>query len=349
MADREGLAHRLHRLIETTGPLSVAAFMAEANAHYYASRDPLGAEGDFITAPEISQMFGELVGLWCADLWLRAGSPADLHYVELGPGRGTLARDALRAMARVGCTPQVHFVETSPVLREAQRLAVPGAVFHDDSANLPTSGSMLVIANEFFDALPIRQLVATPNGWRERVVALDEENFVPVPGAVPMDATMPGALPAPGTIVETCPAASAIMFDVAARITAQGGAIVAIDYGYQGPAVGDTLQAVSRHQSASPFDNVGEQDLTAHVDFAALAQAALGAGARVAGPVGQGAWLRALGLDARAASLAAAAPDRAEEINAQAARLADADQMGTLFKAIAATAPHWPHPEGFAA
>ncbi len=342
------LEQRLRRLIELSGPVSIAAFMAEANSHYYATRDPFGIGGDFITAPEISQMFGELIGLWCVDLWLRAGSPADVHYVELGPGRGTLAKDALRAMAQAGLAPPVHFVETSPILREAQARAVPGASFHAESSILPASGPLLIIANEFFDALPVRQLVATPQGWRERMVGDDGTRLVPVAGTVPMDAAVPAALGgAPvGTIIETSPAGSAIMHDLAARIALQGGAMLVIDYGYQGPAAGDTLQALKGHRMTDPFADMGEQDLTAHVDFAALAGAAERAGLQVSGPVGQGAFLRALGLDVRAVALARAAPDAAETLQSQTARLADDDQMGQLFKVLAARAPGWPEPEG---
>lgn len=340
----------LQRLIDATGPIPMATFMAEANGHYYATRDPFGAQGDFITAPEISQMFGELIGLWCADLWLRAGRPADVRFVELGPGRGTLAKDALRAMAQVGLIPAVHFIETSPVLRDAQARAVPDAQFHQDVSDLPASGPMLVIANEFFDALPLRQLVRTPQGWRERLVAHADGRFLPVAGAIPMDAAIPETLRGEpvGTIIETSPASSAIMHDLTSRLALQGGALLAIDYGYEGPAAGDTLQALKAHRRADPFAGPGEQDLTAHVDFAALASAARSAGVRVSGPVEQGRFLRALGLDARAASLSRAAPQSAETIAGAAARLADGAQMGKLFKVLAAHAPHWPSPEGFA-
>ena len=171
--------------------------MGESNAHYYAARDPLGGPrevggGDFITAPEISQMFGELVGLWLADIWTRAGSPEDAIYCELGPGRGTLAKDALRSMARFGCAPQVHFVEGSPALRALQAEAVPGALFHDDLSSVPEDGPLLLIANEFFDALPVRQLVRTEAGWRERMVGLGEDDaFVFVVSDQPMDSAVP--------------------------------------------------------------------------------------------------------------------------------------------------------------
>jgi len=189
------LADRFRRLIADTGPISVAQFMGEANARYYAARDPLGATGDFVTAPEISQMFGELVGLWLTDLWLRAGRPAHAVFVELGPGRGTLAADALRAMAQHGLTPPVHLVEGSPALRRVQQVAVPGAAFHDDLSSVPQDAPLLLVANEFLDALPVRQLVRTEAGWRERMVGLDAEGrFVFVAGSRPMNAAVPPEL-----------------------------------------------------------------------------------------------------------------------------------------------------------
>lgn len=235
------------------------------------------------------------------------------------------------------------------MLRDTQKRAVPDATFHDDTASLPASGPMLIIANEFFDALPIRQLISTHDGWRERVLARDANKFIPVPGFIPMDAAVPDTLrrQAPGTILETCPAASAIMHDLASRLAAQGGALLAIDYGYDGPATGDTLQALSKHEMVPPFLNVGEQDLTAHVDFGSLAEAARSGGVRVLPLAEQGQWLRDLGLDVRVASLIEAAPDQAETLRGQAARLADADQMGSLFKILGAYSPGWPRPEGF--
>jgi len=347
--DPSPLALKLERAIERGGPIPVAEFMAEANAHYYATRDPFGAAGDFITAPEVSQMFGELIGLWLADLWLRARSPAHAHYVELGPGRGTLAADALRAMRSVRCAPPVHFVETSPALKSMQAETVPGIVWHDAIATLPEDGPLLVVANEFFDALPIRQFIATHAGWRERVVARDRGGFEAIPGSAPADALIPEQFRrAPtGTIIERAPAAAGICRDLAARIADQGGAAVLIDYGYEGPAPGDTLQAVKGHEHVDPFDEPGERDLTAHVDFAALAREGRAAGLRVFGPVAQGDWLCGLGLDARAASLGATAPERAIEIAEVRARLTGADQMGQLFKVLALVAPDWPEPEGF--
>ncbi|PXA85521.1 methyltransferase [Nostoc sp. 3335mG] len=318
--------------------------MALCNAHYYATRDPLGAAGDFTTAPEISQMFGELIGLWAADLWIRAGKP-DVAWVELGPGRGTLSADALRAMEKAGLAPPVHLVETSPVLRETQAKTVPGARHHESIATLPTDRPLIVVANEFFDALPIRQIVRTEAGWRERMVDLDGDRIVPSLGEQRFDAVVPETL-RNGDVIETSPASVAILRDLAARIVAQGGALLAIDYGYEGPMAGDTLQALHRHRFADPLKAPGEQDLTAHVDFAALAEAARAEGAAAHRVTTQGALLEALGIGARAAALARSAPARQGEIETAWRRLCAPDAMGTLFKALAITAQGWPVPGG---
>ena len=339
-----GITERLARLIEATGPIPVSTFMAEANAHYYATRDPLGAAGDFTTAPEISQMFGELIGSWCADLWQRAGRPAGTAFAELGPGRGTLAADALRAMRAAGFEPPVHFVETSPVLRAAQAERVPRAIWHGDIDDLPGDVPLLIVANEFFDALPVRQLIATRRGWHERLVTHIEAGFVPVPGPL---------IPAPlapaetGTVVETSPASLGIVRALGQRLAAQSGAALIVDYGRAASAAGETLQAVSRHGFADPWQEPGTRDLTAHVDFEALARAATAEGVRIAGPRPQGEWLRAIGIDVRAAALAKAAPDRAEEIDVARSRLVARDLMGDLFKAMALVSPAWPEPAGF--
>jgi len=321
------LEDRLRRRIAEQGPIKVADYMAEANAHYYATRDPLGAEGDFTTAPEISQMFGELVGIWLADLWVRGGRPPGARYVELGPGRGTLAEDALRAMRGVGLAPPVELVETSPVLRAAQAERLL-ARWHDDLSTLPQGGPLLVVANEFFDALPVHQYAAD---GRELTVALADGRFVREGEAV----------------TETSPASLAVAADLAGRIAAQGGAALIVDYGPMRSGTGDTLQSLARHAYADPFEAPGERDLTAHVDFEALADAARAAGARVFGPVEQGAWLKAMGIDVRAAALARAAPERAADIMADRDRLTAPDQMGRLFKAMALVAPSWPDPAGF--
>ena len=334
------LADRLARAIALGGPIPVSQYMAAANAHYYATRDPLGASGDFTTAPEISQMFGELVGLWAADLWDRAGRP-DIYWVELGPGRGTLTADALRAAAKAGFAPPVHLVETSPVLRAAQAKRLPDATWHDDVEELPTDRPLIVIANEFFDALPIRQLLRGAGGWHERLVACQDTLFLPIAGKpVPEGIILAHLRDAPaGTIIETSPASVGIMRVLAARIVAQGGVLLGIDYGYEGPAAGDTLQAVRGHAYANPFEEPGERDLTAHVDFATLAAVGIASGAAVSGPVGQGAFLVALGIDARAAALGpGVAADRDRLVLS----------MGDLFKALAIRHPGWPEPAGFA-
>ena len=322
------LERRLRDRIAREGPITVADYMSAANAHYYATRDPLGMAGDFVTAPEISQMFGELVGLWLADLWQRAGRPERTYYVELGPGRGTLAADALKAMASAGLAPPAHLVETSPVLRDAQAARVPAAAWHDDIGSLPDSGPLLAVANEFFDALPIRQYDAD---GRELRVGLADGQFVR-DGKVRREAS---------------PVSIAIVAALSRRIAAQGGALLIIDYGHEAPGSGDTLQSVAGHRFADPFEAPGERDLTAHVDFAALAEAAREAGLRATGPVGQGPWLEALGIGARAAMLAKAAPERADEIITARRRLTDDEEMGALFKVLALVAPDWPMPEEF--
>jgi NADH dehydrogenase [ubiquinone] 1 alpha subcomplex assembly factor 7 len=345
----EDITARLTRLIATAGPISVAQYMAEANAHYYAIRDPLGAAGDFTTAPEISQMFGELIGLWLADVWMRAGRPTTARYVELGPGRGTLPADALRAMRSAGLDPPAELVETSPALREAQAERVPAARWHDDLGDVPEDVPLLVVANEFFDALPIRQLVATEQGWRERLVAADRGRFKPVVGPRCPDEAIPERLrhAEAGGILETSPACIAIVRELARRIAAQGGAALIIDYGHERTGLGDTLQAVERHAYVSPWEAPGGRDLTAHVDFEALADAALVERVRICGPREQGEWLKTMGINLRAASLTKAAPERAEEIASARDRLTAPEEMGTLFKVMALVSRDWPEPEGF--
>jgi len=320
------LERALRDRILSEGPLTVEAFMAACNAYYYATRDPLGAAGDFTTAPEISQMFGELVGACLADCWARAGKP-DLIYAEPGPGRGTLAADALRVMRSAGLEPPVHFVETSPVLREAQAKAVPGATWHEELDGLPDS-PMLLAANEFLDALPVRQFV----GGVERKVTV-------AAGGLAFDRD--------GEIVETSPARDEAVSLIAKRLVASGGAALVIDYGHSTSAPGDTLQAVHAHGFAPVLDKPGEQDLTAHVDFESAAKAARDAGAAVTAPVPQGEWLERLGIRARARALARRHPERAEKIESARKRLCDSDQMGEMFKVIAIHSPEWPAPAGF--
>ena len=302
--------------------------MDACNTYYYATRDPLGASGDFTTAPEISQMFGELVGAALADCWVRAGSPADAIYAELGPGRGTLAEDALRVLRRAGFAGGVHLVETSPALRSAQAARVPDAIWHDSIAELPQV-PLLLVANEFLDALPVRQFA----GGVERRVTV-------AAGGLAFDRD--------GDIVETSPARDEAVAALATHIGGHGGAALMVDYGHAKSAPGDTLQAVRGHKFAPVLADPGDQDLTAHVDFEAVAKSATAAGAEVTPLVKQGAWLERLGIAARATVLARTHPDRAEEVARAQHRLCDPEQMGALFKVVAIHAPDWPPPAGLA-
>jgi SAM-dependent MidA family methyltransferase len=342
------LAQTLIQRMKEKGPISVADYMEAANTFYYASHDPFGAQGDFITAPEISQMFGELIGIWVADLWTRAQAEK-VYFVELGPGRGTLAADALRAMSVLGRKPDVHFVETSPVLRKLQKERVSGAHWHKGIESLPTDGPLVIIANEFFDALPYRQFIKTYSGWRERMVRHDGDSFVPVPGNEPAEALVPDHLhdALAGSIYETSPTGLAIAKTLAGKISRQGGALLAIDYGHENYAAGDTLQALNAHAYADVFSNPGANDLTAHVDFTALGRAARLGGLRVQGPVSQSFFLGTMGIAARAAALARHHPERAEEIGAAHHRLVDEEEMGSLFRAIAMVNTKWPKAAGF--
>ena len=320
------LAERLKARIAAEGPIGVDVFMGEANAHYYATRDPLGAAGDFITAPEVHQMFGEIVGAALADVWARADRPADAVYAELGPGRGTLAADALRVLRQAGFSGEVHFVETSPSLRAEQGERVRGAMFHDRLDTLPEA-PLLLVANEFFDALPVRQWIGT----EERRIAVTGGRF---------------RFTADGAIRETSPARNEVAVALARHLAAHGGAAIIIDYGYSAGETGDTFQAIKAHRHTDPLDATGEQDLTAHVDFAALAEAARRGGAVPSRVTSQGSWLEALGIGARAMALAARNPDATDSIAAARRRLCDEEEMGRLFKVIALRSSDWPKVAG---
>ena len=314
--------------IRAEGPITVEAFMEACNSYYYATRDPLGADGDFTTAPEISQMFGEMIGACLADVWKRGDAPADAIYAEFGPGRGTLAVDALRVLRTSGFRGDVHFVETSDTLRETQKRAVPDGHWHDAVAELPAK-PLLLVANEFLDALPVRQFVG---GIERRVIAAG--------GGLAFDRD--------GEITETSPARDDAISSIALCTARHGGAALIIDYGHEQAGAGDTLQAVRRHRFSPVLDNPGEQDLTAHVDFEAVVRVARDAGAAVTPVVPQGEWLIRLGIEARAQALSHANPERAADIEAALERLTSRDQMGVLFKVTAIHSPGWPAPAGFA-
>jgi SAM-dependent MidA family methyltransferase len=341
------VAASLRALIRAQGPVTVSRFMAEALYHpqagYYMRAEPFGAAGDFITAPEISQMFGEIVGLWCVDMWARLGAPAAMQLVEIGPGRGTLMADMLRATRRHAPFRPV-LVEVSPRLRAMQQQALAGhdALWVERFEQVP-DGPFILVANELFDALPIRQFMRLRGGWHERMVGVDANGgfvFTAAPDRTPLDLDA-----AEGSIAELCPAADALMQSVAARIVAQGGAALAIDYGRSG-AIGDSLQALRQHRHHPVLEAPGAADLTAHVDFAALARAARAAGAAAHGPTGQGNFLLQLGIAQRAQALQARG---AVGIDEALHRLVDDSQMGTLFKVLAVTPPGLEAPAGFAA
>jgi NADH dehydrogenase [ubiquinone] 1 alpha subcomplex assembly factor 7 len=358
------------------------AFMARANAAYYANHDPFA---DFTTSPEITQVFGEVLGLWAAVMWEAMGQPDPVLLVECGPGRGTLMADALRAVAQAApgfrAALRVHLVETSPRLRATQAAALPERVtWHDELASVP-AGPMLLLANEFLDALPIRQFVRRNGAWVERFV--EGRSFVEAPvesgtfllplppgegwgegnrkhkpqtcTAASLDQARPAlrGLPHPdpfpereGAVLELCETARNIAADVATRVTRNGGAALFLDYGPERSAPGDSLQALQNGKPADPLAAPGEADLTAHVDFAALARAA--SGARVHGPVPQGLFLARLGLFQRSGRLARTQPPaKAASLMQAAQRLAEPDRMGRLFKALCITHPDLPVPPGF--
>jgi SAM-dependent MidA family methyltransferase len=350
------LEKELRRLIKVAGPMPVAHYMSLCLTHpmhgYYVIQDPIGAGGDFITSPEVSQMFGELLGLWAAAVWSLMGAPARVRLVELGPGRGTMMRDALRAAQVVPAfhaALAVHLVEISPALQACQRetlaaLSTPVA-WHTSLDDVP-DGPLIILANEFFDALPVHQMVKQADGWHERVVGVSADGefvFGLAPGAIPhFDRVLPESVreAAEGAIYEW--RSDHMAFEIGRRAVRTGGAALVIDYGHIASGVGDTLQAVGDHDFTDPLVAPGLVDLTAHVDFQSLAQAAESMGARVHGPVEQGAFLRRLGIETRAAALKAeASHDAARRIDAALARLTEGGRtgMGTLFKAIALADP----------
>ncbi|EEW24644.1 class I SAM-dependent methyltransferase [Rhodobacter ferrooxidans] len=347
------LADLLIRRVQATGPVTLADFMADCLMHpqhgYYSTRDPFGRAGDFTTAPEISQMFGELLGLCLAQAWLDQGSPAPITLAELGPGRGTLMADVLRATSGVPgfhAAAQVVLLEASPTLRavQAQTLGARAATWITTVADLPDQ-PLFVLANEFFDALPIHQFQRDDSGWRQRMVGVQDGSLAfglsdPVPALMVGKAFVNDP---PGTVVEVCPLARGIMDQIAHRLGNFGGAALIVDYGGW-RSKGDTLQALRGHAPEHPLANPGQADLTAHVDFEALCPP----GIPHSGLTDQGKLLKRLGIDARAAKLATKLTGAALESHLAAhRRLTDPEEMGTLFKALALHAPGTPPPPGF--
>jgi SAM-dependent MidA family methyltransferase len=362
---RTPLEGRLLSLIADNGPISVGDFMADALAHpqhgYYSTEEPFGTHGDFVTAPEVSQIFGELVGAWLVDSWEAIGAPSLFQLVEFGPGRGTLMSDILRVGAIRPAfleAARITMIESSGRLRVRQRQTLDNRhshiVWRDSPDDIPP-GPMLAVANEFFDCLPIRQFVYTAAGkWRERLVGCDgdgetarlcfvlsKEEYDERPGAP--------TRPAPEDIYEECEAGRQLVETLAERLTAHKGRLLILDYGHGRTGVGDTFQAVKRHDYVHPLHMPGQVDVTAHVDFAALARTARQAGIRVDGPVRQGDFLRRLGLEQRLEALKAAAADDTvrQSLERGAQRIAASDQMGDLFKAMAISSPTLPEPPGF--
>lgn len=354
------LAKILKKIIQRDGPIPVEEWMSvclsDLDHGYYTTGQPFGKQGDFTTAPEISQMFGELLGLWAAVVWQQMGAPEKVQLIELGPGRGTLMVDALRAAMGVPGfinAVSVHMVETSTMLTAFQKQALSQVDvrcdWHLAIEDVP-SGPSIIIGNEFLDALPIQQWIKHGDHWRERCVDVIDDHFEFVLGdqVVPRDIPEAFHQTADGDVFETSPTANEVIKKISWRLCQMGGAALIIDYGHSATGLGDTLQAVKNHSYADPLKDPGQQDLTAHVNFAAIAQAAIDAGARPWGPITQGDLLERLGISARATSLLASATiEQAKELAAARQRLAAPNGMGRLFKAIAICHPDAPAPPGF--
>jgi NADH dehydrogenase [ubiquinone] 1 alpha subcomplex assembly factor 7 len=355
VSDYSPLQSEIKKLIKSSGPMPVWRYMELCLMHpkhgYYVSRDPLGREGDFTTAPEVSQMFGELLGLWAASAWKAIGSPPVLRLVELGPGRGTMMADVLRALRVLPPLYQslsIHLVEINPVLRDKQASTLSGVrniSWHDTIDEIP-EGPAVILANEYIDVLPIHQVVRRENGWHERVVDLDEDGELifgaaaePIPR---FDVLLPPLVRAApvGAVFEWRPDAE--IMKIASRVRDQDGAALIIDYGHMRSDAGDTFQAIARHSFTDPLKAPGQADVTAHVDFQALARAAEDLGARVHGPVTQGEFLKRIGIETRAVTLMAkATPEVSEDISGALKRLTDSGRggMGSMFKVLAISEP----------
>jgi len=350
------LEAEIRRLIAVAGPMPVAEYMRLCLTHpkygYYTTRDPFGRDGDFTTGPEISQMFGELIGLWAASVWRQMGAPENLRLVELGPGRGTMLLDMLRAAQVVpGFRSAVvaHLVEISPALERRQRQTLNGVdvplLWHKSMDEIP-AGPLIVVANEFFDALPINQAVKQPDGWHERTIGVDDDgnlaHMVAPDVLAHFERTLPDDLREAETDAIFEWRGGQSIFEIGRRVARHGGAALVIDYGHAPSACGDTLQAVSQHAYADPLVSPGLVDITAHVDFQALGILAESIGAVVQGPVSQQDFLMRVGIERRAASLKAKATvAQAEAIDSAMRRLIGAgpDDMGRLFKVMALAHP----------
>lgn len=358
----DSLARSLARRIHAFGPITIEQYMREVLTHprhgYYVARQPFGAHGDFVTAPDVSQMFGELIGAWMSHTWQAMGSPQGVRIVEVGPGRGTLMRDLLRAAGPMRAAAQAHLVEVSESLKGTQRETLAGSAWdihwHRSFDEVP-EGPVLLVANELFDALPIRQFERAAGRWHERLVDTDEHErfrFVRSPQPSPAAALLPQEVRvgAPdGAVAEVSPDAIALATRIARRVAQHGGAALAIDYGAAQPEARDTLQAVSGHRRHDVLTAPGSADLTAHADFAVLARAAQQAGAHTQGPVFQRDFLLQLGLAQRAAALTRVNPARQAEIASAVRRLTDDAEMGTHFKVLGITHPALPALPGFGA
>ena len=340
--------------------MSLADYMAVSLLHpehgYYARKAPIGEQGDFITAPETSQMFGELIGLWCLSIWYEAGCPSPIRLVELGPGRGTMMADILRTACRdpgFRASVEVHLVEIGEAHRAAQKEQLGkmpvSLAWHDDLQGIPEAPAF-ILANEFFDALPVRQFEYRDGTWQERLVDIDAGRLVlrPAGGGSPLAAMLPPG--EPGQVAELSTAGLAVADEIARRMAAGGLAALIVDYGYDRAPGRPTLQALSGHRQTDILSRPGEADLTAHVDFTALARCAAERGARSHGVVTQRVFLEALGIGSRAEQLKSGKPpETAARIDRQLQRLTAASEMGDLFKALAICHPQAPFPPGFPA
>lgn len=348
------IAAALKEQITDTGPLTIAAFMECCNTHYYVENTPFGTEGDFITAPEISQVFGELIGIWCVQQWQALGAPSALHLVECGPGRGTLMHDLLRGTQHISGFHQsltIHLVENSPTLQEEQRTLLQGTdipiQWHDSIDSIPP-GPALIVANEFFDALPTHQFQYTKDRWQERSVTYDEgqfcftlsQPFISIPEDLPPVEE--------GAILEISPAREAVIQCCAHHLAEHGGAALIIDYGYTAPPLVDTLQAVRQHRYHPVLEAPGAADLTTHVDFTALKNVVEQAGCRAYGTITQADFLTQMGIELRMQQLAQqASPQQKQALAAALKRLTHPEQMGTLFRCLAITNMDMPAPYAF--